>query len=203
MLGLSFLLGALLVDASRPWALYLTYGIIGGAGIGFAYVCPIAAASKWYPDKKGLITGLAVAGFGAGALFFAGPASTLLLPPGNGQPLGISGILLIGLGASAGSGFGIGWQSFFVLHGIVCAGGVLLGATLLRNPPEGWSPPGWKPSAAAAKVRDLEWRQMLDTPLACMLWLTFIFGATSGLMAIGQWKPMMSNILQGRTFAPE
>jgi OFA family oxalate/formate antiporter-like MFS transporter len=204
LLGLSFVLGALLVDASRPWALYLTYGILGGAGIGFAYVCPIAAASKWYPDKKGLITGLAVAGFGAGALFFAGPASTLLLPPGNGQQLGASGVLLVALGVKAGTGFGIGWKSFFVLHGVVCAAGVLLGATLLRNPPEGWSPPGWKgAAAAAAKNREMEWRQMLDTPLACMLWLTFIFGATSGLMAIGQWKPMMSNLLQGRTFAPE
>ena len=74
LLGISFLLGSMLVDQNRPWALYLTYGVIGGAGIGFAYVCPIAAAVKWFPDKKGLITGLAVAGFGAGALFFAGLA---------------------------------------------------------------------------------------------------------------------------------
>jgi OFA family oxalate/formate antiporter-like MFS transporter len=58
LLGLSFLLGALLVTEDRPWALYLTYGIIGGAGIGMAYVCPISAAIKWYPDKKGLISGL-------------------------------------------------------------------------------------------------------------------------------------------------
>ena len=89
LLGLSFLLGALIVSKSQPWTLYLTYGILGGAGIGFAYVCPIASAMKWFPDKKGLVTGLSVAGFGAGALFFAGPASTLLLPPrkrsrGNG-----------------------------------------------------------------------------------------------------------------------
>ena len=87
LLGVSFLLGALLIDGDRPWALFLTYGLIGGAGIGFAYVCPIAAATKWYPERKGLITGLAVAGFGAGALFFAGPASTLLLPlPGTATP---------------------------------------------------------------------------------------------------------------------
>ncbi len=91
LLGLSFLLGALLVAEDRPWALYLTYGVISGAGIGFAYVCPIAAAVKWYPDKKGLITGISVAGFGAGALFFAGPASVLLLPPGGGgEAMGLS-----------------------------------------------------------------------------------------------------------------
>jgi len=204
LLGLSFILGALLVGPDRPWALYLTYGIVGGAGIGFAYVCPIAAAVKWYPDKTGLITGLAVAGFGAGALFFAGPASTLLLPPAEGQAMGLSQVLLVGLGISAGGGFGIGWQAFFVLHGVVCAAAVLAGAALLRNPPEGWSPPGWAPAQEAAKsAANRDWREMLDTPLAAMLWLTFIFGATSGLMAIGQWKPMMSAILGGTTFAPE
>ena len=205
LLGLSFLLGAVLVNGDRPWALYLTYGIIGGAGIGFAYVCPIAAAVKWYPDKAGLIAGLAVAGFGAGALFFAGPASTLLLPPGEGaEAMGISQILLVGLGVSVGSGFGIGWKAFFVLHGVVVVVAVLAGASLLRNPPEGWTPPGFTPTAQAAKSGvNLNWRQMLDTPLAAMLWLTFIFGATSGLMAIGQWKPMMGAILGGTTFAPE
>ncbi len=205
LLGASFLLGAVLIDGDRPWALYLTYGIIGGAGIGFAYVCPIAASVKWYPDRKGLITGLAVAGFGAGALFFAGPASTLLLPPADsGETLGISQILLVGLGVAEGSGFGIGWQSFFVLHGIVSLAVVLVGATLLTNPPEGWRPPGWEPTAAARRAAaDLDWREMLDTPLASMLWLSFIFGATSGLMAIGQWTPMMAEVLDGTTFAPE
>ncbi len=206
LLGLSFLLGALLVDGSRPWALYLTYGLVGGAGIGFAYVCPIAASVKWFPDKKGLITGLAVAGFGAGALFFAGPASALLLPPGeSGEALGLSQILLVGLGIAKGQGVGIGWQAFFILHGIVCAGGVLLGAMLLRNPPPGWTPPGWTPPQASAgrSSANADWHEMLNTPLACMLWLTFIFGATSGLMAIGQWTPMMATILGGKSFAPE
>jgi len=203
LLGLSFLLGALMVAPDRPWALYLTYGIIGGAGIGFAYVCPIAAAVKWYPDKKGLITGLAVAGFGAGALFFAGPASVLLLPPAADDPMGLSQILLVGLGISKGAGFGIGWKAFFVLHGVVAGATVLLGATLLRNPPEGWSPPGWQENPTVARIQqNVEWHEMLNRPLACMLWLTFIFGATSGLLAIGQWKPMMGSILAGTSFAP-
>jgi OFA family oxalate/formate antiporter-like MFS transporter len=204
LLGASFLLGALLVAPDRPWALYLTYGLIGGAGIGFAYVCPIAAAVKWFPDKKGLITGLAVAGFGAGALFFAGPASVLLLPPAeSGDPMGLSQILLVGLGLSQGTGFGIGWKAFFILHGIVAGAAVLFGASLLRNPPEGWRPPGWHENPTVAKIqRDVAWHEMLNRPLACMLWLTFIFGATSGLLAIGQWKPMMGSILGDTSFAP-
>jgi OFA family oxalate/formate antiporter-like MFS transporter len=204
LLGLSFILSALLLDGDHPWILYITYGIVGGAGIGFAYVCPIAASTKWYPEKKGLIAGLAVAGFGAGALFFAGPASTLLLPPAQEtDAIGLSQILSIGLGITRGGGFGIGWKAFFVLHGVLCAAGVVLGAMLLRNPPQGWKPQGWMPPPETKQSRvDVDWRDMLNTPLACMLWLTFIFGATSGLMAIGQWKPMMGTILQGQTFAP-
>ena len=144
-----------------------------------------------------------MAGFGAGALFFAGPAATLLLPPGQGsEAMGLSQILLVALGIAEGSGFGIGWQSFFVLHGVVAAAAVLLGAMLLQNPPAGWTPAGWEASQTQAKAQvNLEWQAMLNTPLACMLWLTFIFGATSGLMAIGQWKPLMGSILQGQTFA--
>ncbi len=204
LLGISFLLGAVLVAPSRPWALYLTYGIIGGAGIGFAYVCPIAASVKWYPDKKGLITGLAVAGFGAGALFFAGPASVLLLPPGEAGAMGLSQMLLVGLGVSKGAGFGIGWKAFFALHGVVAGAAVLAGATLLRNPPKGWTPPDWKENPVVAKIqRDEDWKEMLARPLSAMLWLTFIFGATSGLLAIGQWKPMMGSLLGGMSFAPE
>ena len=205
LLGVSFILSAFLVSADRPWMLYLTYGVIGGAGIGFAYVCPIAAAVKWFPDKKGLVTGLAVAGFGAGALFFAGPAATTLLPPAEtGEAIGLSQLVLIALGASEGSGFGIGWSSFFLLHGIVSAVLVVVGAALLHNPPEGWRPPTMPVQAAqAARSVDVHWRDMLNTPLACMLWLTFIFGATSGLMAIGQWTPLTAAILQGESLAPD
>ncbi|MEW6601643.1 MAG: OFA family MFS transporter, partial [Nitrospirota bacterium] len=204
LLGLSFLLGSVLVSESRPWSLYLTYGVIGGAGIGFAYVCPIAAAMKWFPDKKGLVTGLSVAGFGAGALFFAGPASILLLPPEPaGDAMGLSQILLVALGITKGSGFGIGWKMFFILHGITSAAAVLIGAALLKNPEPGWQAPGWDSRQAQKKAHaDTEWWDMLNTPLACMLWITFIFGATSGLMAIGQWKPLTGAIMNGKTFAP-
>lgn len=205
LLGLSFLLASAFVTGDRPWMLYLTYGILGGAGIGFAYVCPIAACMKWYPDKKGLITGLAVAGFGAGALFFAGPASVLLVAPDPNSPaLSVSQICMIWTGLSEGVGYGIGWKSFFAIHGVLCTTAVVLGASLLRNPPAGWKPEGYNPQAVAAKAAtEMDWKGMLNTPLVFMIWLTFIFGATSGLMAIGQWKPMMATILQGRTFAPE
>lgn len=203
LLGASFLLGAILLSTFRqPWALYLTYGLIGGAGIGFGYVCPIAALVKWFPDKKGLITGLAVAGFGAGALFFAGPAAQLMKAPADAESVGVLEVILVGLGAFE-TETGIGWQTFFLIHGAMCTGLVLLGAALLRNPPEGWRPPGWEPAPGAPGNDNYTAKEMLATPLACMLWLTFIFGATSGLMAIGQWKPMISQILGDARFAPD
>lgn len=204
LLGVSFILTAILLRQDSPWILYLTYGIVGGAGIGFAYVCPIAASVKWFPDKKGLITGLSVAGFGAGALFFAGPAALLMQPANGAASLGFGDVILIALGIASGSDSGLGWQSFFLLHGIVSALAVVLGATLLRNPPAGWQPAGWTPPETSHRGHiDVDWQKMLNTPLGCMLWLTFIFSATSGLMAIGQWKPMMGSILGGQTFAPE
>jgi len=230
LLGLSFLLGSAIITGSHPWTLYLTYGVIGGAGIGFAYVCPIAACMKWFPDKKGLITGLAVAGFGAGALFFAGPASVLLQEAAPAkEAIEFATIFRAAIGFGQNPGFGIGWKAFFLFWGIICTISVLLGAMLLRNPPAGWTPhkkdtenKDKKPKAAflikqwlqkkhiinvekkpviQPKI-DFSWHDMVNTPLACMLWITFIFSATSGLMAIGQWKPMISSLLQGKTFAP-
>jgi len=204
LLGLSFILGALLVRGESPWILYLTYGVVGGAGIGFGYVCPIAAAVKWYPDKKGLITGLAVAGFGAGALFVTGPASVLLLPPApGGEGLGLSEILLVGLGLGDGQAYGIGWRAFFVLHGLVCAVAVIAGAMLLRNPPPGWQPEGWTPPPNRKAPPEWDWHAVLNSPLAMMLWMAFILGATSGLMAIGQWEPMMTTVMRGQRLAPD
>jgi OFA family oxalate/formate antiporter-like MFS transporter len=203
LLGVSFLLTPLLVNAFGYWGLYLSYGVIGGAGIGFGYVCPLAAASKWFPDKKGLITGIAVAGFGAGALFFAGPASALLLPPAEGESLSLYQIIMVGMGLMPGEGSGIGWERFFIMHGVVAALLVIGGALLLRNPPAGWLPKGWTPSQSKAKVMSEKTpSEMLNTPLATIIWMTFIFGATSGLMAIGQWTPMIAELGGNSSIAP-
>ncbi len=143
----------------------LTLGVIGGAGIGLAYVCPIAACVKWFPDKRGLITGLAVAGFGAGAWVFAKVATIFIES---------SGIL----------------QAFTNL-GIIFLLAVVAGAQLLKNPPMGWKPSNWSPPEAKETVSkvDFEYREMLGTRQFWMLWLMFIFGAAAGLMVIGILKP--------------
>jgi OFA family oxalate/formate antiporter-like MFS transporter len=150
--------------------LIITYGIIGGAGIGFAYVCPIAALVKWFPDKKGAITGIAVAGFGAGALIFGWVETYLLALYDVPTTLSI-GMPMLVLGAL-----------YLVL--------VVLGAQVLTNPPEGWLPVGYTPSVTTADGAGtgIMPGQMIRTSTFWLLWLMFVFAATAGLMTIGNVK---------------
>jgi len=140
----------------------LGFSILGGIGIGAAYVCPIATCVKWFPDKRGLITGMAVAGFGAGGLVFTPVAKSLIASQGV--------------------------MATFMYLGIIFFIAVVLGAQLMRNPPAGWRPAGWNPPApatgtTAARV-DYTWQQMLATPRFWLLWLTYFAGCTAGLMVI-------------------
>jgi OFA family oxalate/formate antiporter-like MFS transporter len=170
VLGAGYILGGLL--GSSFWAQLLCIGVIGGAGIGLAYVVPIAVGVKWFPDKKGMITGLAVAGFGFGATlwvklagsWFGGLLNTTSL-------LGLPGV-----------------QSVFVIYGIAFAVLVLLGSIAMVNPPEGYAPEGWKPPAAGENngsgAVEYEARAMLHRPQFYMLWSVFVFSALAGLMVI-------------------
>ncbi|MFX0065156.1 MAG: OFA family MFS transporter [Candidatus Hermodarchaeota archaeon] len=174
LLGLGYM-AASLIDllglANNPlgtlW-LVATYGIIAGGGIGFAYVCPIAALVKWFPDIKGLITGIAVAGFGAGAIIF-GYVEEALIAIGGGK-IGIA----------------------FLILGVIYLIAVILGSLLLRNPPEGWFPADYTPPpkpAVTSDKEDYEWQEILRTPQFYLLWLMFLIAAASGLMTISNIKP--------------
>jgi len=163
----------------KVFLLWGTIGFTAGAGIGFAYVCPIAALIKWFPEKKGLVSGLAVAGFGLGAYFFKGGENIISIPVGDSDvSLPIPGAL----GFMRDNGV----QSLFVVHGVVCLVGISLGAMLLKNPPveEG--------AAKKAAVEDVDdettWQQTLRRPAFYVLWLMFFSGAMAGLMVIGILK---------------
>jgi len=149
------------------FALMLIFiGIVGGAGIGLGYVCPIAACVKWFPDMKGLITGLAVAGFGAGAFIFVKLAGAWMHLIANH-----------------------GVNETFLIFGIIFAVSVIIGSLLLSNPPAGWKPAGWEPpknedGSAKAQVADLTQGQAVRTPQFWMIWLAFVFSAGCGLMVI-------------------
>ncbi|MBN2021557.1 MAG: OFA family MFS transporter [Pirellulales bacterium] len=152
------------------WAMFVLIGLVGGAGIGLGYVCPIAACVKWFPDMKGLITGLAVAGFGAGAFIFV--------------KLG---------GAWANLVADLGVNATFLVFGVIFMVSVVAGALLLSNPPSGWKPAGWappapKPGSAAAGAIDLTQGETVATTRFWMIWLAFVFSAGCGLMVIGCLK---------------
>ncbi len=179
VLGIGYLIAGL--SGTSFWGILLGVGILGGAGIGLGYVCPIAACVKWFPDKKGLITGLAVAGFGFGALIWIKLTSGFVFGPVNLTP-GWKGLYGV-----AGSGMTV--NQVFTLYGVLFAVLVLIGASLLKNPPEGWKPAGWTPptGAAAATSGQLNFStgQMVKTVQYWSLFLIFMIGATAGLMVIG------------------
>jgi OFA family oxalate/formate antiporter-like MFS transporter len=161
----------------------LTFSVLGGAGIGAAYVCPIATCVKWFPDKRGLITGLAVAGFGAGAFFFA-PLAKAMISGGSYQLLGASLFSLPKLGV---------FNTFLAL-GVIFLVFVVAGAQLLRNPPAGYVPAGWVPPqpkpGAAASSADFSPTQMLRTPAFWLLWITYFVGCAAGLQVIMKASPI-------------
>ncbi len=179
----ALLIGSLLASfvhsSSQVWLWWLSYGMVFGAGIGLAYVCPIAALSKWFPDIKGLITGVAVAGFGGGAAIFIPSVSKFLSPDAGGHSL----------------------SEFFTTHAMVCGLIVAVGALLLSNPPEGWTPPSAQPAAdkpKAAKPKlaaaDVAWQDMVKTPRFWLLWAMFVGSAMAGLMTIGIVKAAVKDV---------
>jgi OFA family oxalate/formate antiporter-like MFS transporter len=185
--GVLLAIGMVLASLSRSiTTLVLSYGVISGIGIGFAYVCPISAGVKWFPDKRGLITGLAVAGFGAGAFFVAPLAEGFI----SGNPYKLLGAPLFGLPQ-------LGVYDTFRVLGIAYLVLVTLGALILRNPPAGYVPAGWTPPAATAgkpSGANYSYREMLGTGQFWILWLLYFAGCAAGLMMIGQTSPIAQDL---------
>jgi len=180
-------------DTALLW-LILTFSILGGIGIGAGYVCPIATCVKWFPDKRGLITGLAVAGFGAGAFFFA-PLAKALISGGAYDLMGAKLFTLPQLGV---------FNTFLVL-GVIFLVLVVAGAQLLRNPPAGYVPAGWTPpvpktaTPAAAKA-DLSPMEMIRTPSFWLLWVTYFIACSGGLQIIMKACPIWQSVcIEGMT----
>jgi OFA family oxalate/formate antiporter-like MFS transporter len=183
VLGLGYLLGGL-VGGTDVTRLVVFIGLIGGGGIGLGYVVPIAVGMRWFPDKKGLITGLAVAGFGFGAMLWVklgGAWGNLIATYGLSQTFTVYGIL-----------FGV----------LVSVGGIWM-----VYPPEGWKPAGWTaPPPKAGQVAEgtnYVAGQMLKTPQFFMIFLTFVFSAGAGLMTIGLMKLFPKEALQAAGQTPE
>lgn len=176
VLGLGYVVAGL--SGTSFWGILVGVGLLGGAGIGLAYVCPVAALLKWFPDMKGLISGLAFAGFGFGALIWIKMTEGFVFGPVDLTP-GWQGF------------FGMGWSvnQVFLLYGILFAALVALGSRAMVNPPAGYRPAGWTPPTGEAALLsggvDFSERQMVATPQFWTMFFIFLVGATSGLMVIG------------------
>ena len=175
LLGVGYILAGLFGKTFVPQLVFI--GLVGGAGIGLAYVCPIKVGMAWFPDKKGLITGLAVAGFGFGALIWVKLA-----------------------GSWGGLIASVGVLKVFALYGLLFAIAVLVGSVWMVNPPDGWKPEGWEPPSGSdgkpAEGRQMMPREMLRTPQFYGLWGMFIFSAMAGLITIGIIKLFGIDALQ-------
>jgi OFA family oxalate/formate antiporter-like MFS transporter len=189
------LLGAGYIAAGFTGASFLgkllTIGIIGGAGIGFAYVVPIAVGVKWFPDKKGLLSGLAVAGFGFGSLIWIMLAS----PP---AVLGVQGLIQTRGGTYTVAN--VDWV--FMMFGIIFLVMIVAGSLVMVNPPAGYKPAGWVPPEPKDKGRagsggDFASGEMLRTWQFYVAWGMFMFGALAGLMVIGNVQNFAKDLIYG------
>src|SRR6267142_1788436 len=170
--GLGYGLGVILAGQARGHLglLYLSFGVLGGFGLGLCYIIPVATLLKWFPDKRGMITGLAVAGFGAGALVTA-PIAERLIPS-------------------------VGLPATFGILGSVYLIAVLGSAFFMKNPPEGYRPAGWQPAVAQRThvARDLALGEALRTWQWYALWAMLFLNTMAGISIISQAAPMAQEI---------
>jgi OFA family oxalate/formate antiporter-like MFS transporter len=153
------------------WWLYLTYGVIGGIGLGFSYIVPISVLVKWFPDRRGLMTGIAVGGFGAGALITA-PIATRLI-----QSVGVL-------------------QTFAYL-GIAYMITTVIPSCFMQNPPAGWQPVGWtigKKQQVQKSSKDFTLGGALKTWQWWALWLLLFLNTSAGISIISQEAPLFQDL---------
>ncbi len=194
--GLAFILAGRLQDKKGPfwisviggvlvsvgfflsaWAttlgwIFFWFGAIGGIGNGFGYATPIPVMAKWFPDKRGLAVGLAVAGYGGGSAIFGPLAGNWLIPT-------------------------YGWRATFQILGVIFFVMTMVGSYLLKNPPVGYRPAGWTPAPAAkaaATTYDFSPGEALRTRTMYLMWIAYCLGTSAGLMVISQLVPFAKSV---------
>jgi MFS transporter, OFA family, oxalate/formate antiporter len=169
--GAGYLISAWAASNRSLAGIYLGYGVLGGFGMGMGYICPVATVTKWFPDRRGLMTGIAVMGYGAGALVMS--------------PIAAREILSRGVPAT------------FVMLGVAYLIVVVLTAQAFRNPPLGWRPAGWEPRTAVARsatTRDYTVAEAMSTRRFWLLWVMLFLSVSAGIMIISQASPMAQQI---------
>jgi MFS family permease len=179
--GSGFLVAAAGIATHQLWLVYLGYGVLGGIGLGLGYISPVSTLIKWFPDRPGMATGMAIMGFGGGA-FIASPLSILLMrtfaTPAN-----------------------VGVAQTFVVMGLAYMVFMLVGAAIVRVPAPGWRPAGYQEPARRKKLvtRDnVHVYRALRTPQFWCIWCVLCLNVTAGIGVLGQASAMSQEMFPGR-----
>jgi MFS family permease len=182
--GGGFILAAIGIHLHQLWILYLGYGVLGGCGLGIGYISPVSTLIKWFPDRPGMATGMAIMGFGGGALI-AAPLSVILMA--HFKTASSNGVL-----------------ETFVTMGVIYFMFMMIGVYAIRVPAADWKPAGWtapaqpKQLVTTANVAvDMAWR----TPQFWLLWVVLCMNVTAGIGVLSQASPMIQEIFSGRVSA--
>jgi MFS family permease len=179
-----FLLSAFGVSVHQLWIVYLGYGLLGGIGLGLGYISPVSTLIKWFPDRPGMATGMAIMGFGGGAMI-ASPLSVWLM-------------------SRFSTPEHVGVAETFVVLGLIYAVFMLVGAAIVRVPAPGWKPEGFVPLAQPKKLvttRDVYVYQALKTPQFWLIWIVLCLNVTAGIGVLGQASAMSQEMFPGRVTA--
>ena len=179
--GGGFVVGALGISLHAFWLLLLGYGVLGGVGLGIGYISPVSTLIKWFPDRPGMATGMAIMGFGGGAMI-ASPLSVALM-------------------AHYRTASSTGVAPTFVAMGLIYFVFMLFGVLTVRVPPAGWAPAGYTPSARPRPLvttRDVDANTALRTPQFWLLWAMLCLNVTAGIGVLGQASPMIQEMFSGR-----
>jgi MFS family permease len=178
--GGGFLLSAFGVSIHNLWLVYLGYGVLGGIGLGIGYISPVSTLIKWFPDRPGMATGMAIMGFGGGA-FIASPLSVWLM-------------------SKFTTATHIGVSETFVIMGIIYFCFMMVGAAIVRVPAPGWAPAGYTPPVTASKLitkNDVYVYDALKTPQFWLIWWVLCLNVTAGIGVLGQASAMSQEMFPG------
>jgi MFS family permease len=182
--GGGFLVSALGVYLHNIWIIYLGYGVLGGFGLGIGYISPVSTLIKWFPDRPGMATGMAIMGFG-GAAFIASPLSVWLMKQFSTPTH-------------------VGVQETFIVMGIVYFCFMTVGSIIVRVPAPDWKPEGWVAPAQPKKLvtsQNVYVYQALKTPQFWLIWLVLCLNVTAGIGVLGQASAMSQEMFPGRVTA--
>ena len=173
-------LGALGVYVHQLWLLWLGSGVLGGIGLGLGYISPVSTLVKWFPDRRGMATGMAIMGFGGGAMIGAPLANMLLNYFKTPTDVGV-------------------WKTFLAM-GAIYFFFMMIGAFRYRIPPAGWRPDGWKPPSEIKSMitqHNVHLRDAHKTPQFWLIWWVLCLNVSAGIGVIGMASPMLQEIFAG------